>query len=226
MLPELRRSSCEYSSYSSEIFKQHSNLSISFILRGLGLTPKRHHHKEILRDDLYPGETILWNRRAGTSFWIACCGFSIPLVLISLLPALPEIMDETSSMIFIIASVVGMIIIARAYINTRRTRYYITTERIVETRSGDIVNEISLHQFAGRPLSQFLESKVTHTVNNRPIYTLTVYAPETEEIIELKGLDHSSVVAFEQIGDRVECPYCGYDNSALSRQCKNCDAVL
>ncbi len=135
-------------------------------------------------------------------------------------------MDETTSIIFIISTIVGTLIVAWAYINVRRTRYYITTERIVETRGGDIVHEISLDQFAGRPLNQFLESRVTHTVNDRPIYTLTVYAPETEEIMELKGLDESSVEAFERIGDRVECPYCGYDNSAFSRKCKNCDAVL
>ena len=187
---------------------------------------RRIHHQEILRDDLYPGEEILWNRREGTSFWIACCGFSLPLLLISLLPALPELMDPITSMVFIIGTIVGMFIVAWAYFNIRRTRYYITTERIVETRGGDIVNEISLDQFAGRSLSQFLESRVTHTVNNRPIYTITVYAPQTEEILQLKGLDQSSVETFEQIGNRVECPYCGYDNSALSRQCKNCDAVL
>jgi len=135
-------------------------------------------------------------------------------------------MDQTTSMIFIIATIIGILIVVWVYINVRRTRYYITTERIVETRSGDVVNEISLDQFAGRPLSQFLESRVTHTVNNSPVYTLTVYAPETEEIIELKGFDETSVHAFERIGDRVECPYCGYNNSAFSRQCKNCDAVL
>jgi hypothetical protein len=190
------------------------------------LTPKRRQHQEILRDDLLPGETIVWNRRAGTSFWIPCCGFSLPVTLISLLPALPEIMDETTSMIFIIVTIFGTLVIANAYRNTRRTRYYLTTERIVETRSGDIVKQIDLDQFAGRPLSQFLESRVTHTVNNRPIYTLTIYAPETEEIMQLKGLDQNSVESFEQIGDRVECPYCGYDNSAISRVCKNCDAVL
>ena len=190
------------------------------------MTQDRRHPKAILRDDLNPGEKILWNRKQGTSFWIACCGFGIPLTLISLLPALPEIMDETTSMFFIIASFFGIAIVAWSYFNIRRTRYHITTERIVETRGGNIVKEISLDQFSGRSLSQFLESRVTHTVNNRPIYTLTIYAPETEEIMKLKGLDQSSVEAFEQIGDRRECVYCGYDNSALNRQCKNCDAVL
>jgi hypothetical protein len=32
--------------------------------------------------------------------------------------------------------------------------------------------------------------------------------------------------AFERIGETVECPYCRYDNTAMSPQCKNCDAVL
>ncbi|MFW9844304.1 MAG: hypothetical protein ACFFEV_07000 [Candidatus Thorarchaeota archaeon] len=183
-------------------------------------------NRDILRDDLLPGESIVWNRRKGTSFWIVCCGFALPLTLVSLFPAFPELMDETSSMIFIIATIIAMLIVGNAYRNTRRTRYYLTTERIVETRSGNIVKQISLDQFAGRSLSQFLESRVTHTVNNRPVITLTIYAPETEDIMQLKGLDEHSVESFEQIGNRVECPYCGYDNSAMSRVCKNCDAVL
>jgi hypothetical protein len=113
-----------------------------------------------------------------------------------------------------------------AFVRERRTRYYLTSERIIETRGGSLIKEIPLDHFSGRPLSQFLEAKVTHQVNYRPIYTIRVYDPVTDDVFELQGLDGSSTRAFERIGQTIECPYCNYDNIGISPQCKNCDATL
>ncbi|MHA2350422.1 MAG: hypothetical protein ACXADL_12430 [Candidatus Thorarchaeota archaeon] len=118
------------------------------------------------------------------------------------------------------------IVIVVAFIRERRTRYYLTTERIIEARGGVLIKEIPLEHFAGKPLSQFLESRVTHSVNNRPIYTIRVYDPVSDDVFELQGLDGSSTRAFERIGQITECPYCNYDNIGISPQCKNCGATL
>jgi len=39
-----------------------------------------------------------------------------------------------------------------AYINLRRIRYYLTTERIIEGRGARILKEIPLEHFSGKPL--------------------------------------------------------------------------
>jgi hypothetical protein len=123
-------------------------------------------------------------------------------------------------------TLIGFVVLIGLLINVRRTRYYLTTDRIVEVRGGTIMREIPLDHFAGKPLGQFVESRVTHRANNQPVYGIRVYDPVSDEVMELTGLDPRSVRAFEQISDTVECPYCGYDNSAIRSQCKNCDAVL
>jgi hypothetical protein len=48
----------------------------------------------------------------------------------------------------------------------------------------------------------------------------------SDDVFEIKGQDYNSTKAFERIGDVLECPYCNFDNTALSTNCKNCDAVL
>ncbi len=113
-----------------------------------------------------------------------------------------------------------------AAVRERRIRYYLTTDRIVRTRGDVLMKEVPLEHFSGRPLEQFIESKVTHHVNEGPIYTIRVYDPKSDEVFELKNLDETSTRAFHRIGQTVECEYCGYNNTSVSMRCKNCAAIL
>ena len=175
---------------------------------------------------LKPGETIIWTRREGTSGKVIASGFLFfmlsPVVLVGAYNLYGLSMVGTAAFLLFIL----FIVIAVAFIRERRTRYYLTSERIIETRGHNLIKEMPLEHFSGRPLSQFLESKVTHEVNLKPIYTIRVYDPVSDDIFELQGLDGASTRAFERIGHTVECPYCNYDNTAISAQCKNCGAPL
>jgi hypothetical protein len=177
-------------------------------------------------EGMLPGESIVWSRRAGTGFWIIFFGFILfmggPLVSFLSLDAYGLSVGVT----FGILTIIGFIGLLVILINVRRTRYYLTTDRIVEVRGGKIKRAVPLDHFAGKPLGQFIESRVTHMSNNQSVYGIRIYDPVSDEVIELKGLDPSSARAFERIGDRVECPYCSFENSAMRSQCKNCDAVL
>ncbi|MHA2146921.1 MAG: hypothetical protein ACXAB0_15860, partial [Candidatus Thorarchaeota archaeon] len=126
-------------------------------------------------------------------------------------------------LLIVAAGIIGLI---AKLIRTKRTRYYLTSERILETRGGRVLKEIPLHHFAGKPIGQFLETQVTHMSNNQPVYRIRIYDPMSDDVLEIKGQDGSSTRSFERIGDVLECPYCHFDNTALSTQCKNCGAVL
>jgi hypothetical protein len=175
---------------------------------------------------MLPGESIVWTRRAGTGFWIIFFGF----IAIAGGPALSlasvEYFGLSVGIIFGILTLIGYIIVLGTLINVRRTRYYLTTDRILEVRGGKIKKYFPLEHFAGRPLGQFIESRATHSSGNESFYAIRIYDPVSDEVMEFTGLDPNSTRAFERIGERVECPYCGYDNSAIRSQCKNCDAVL
>ncbi len=177
-------------------------------------------------EGMLPGESIVWSRRAGTGFWVVFFGAILvmggPLLSFASLDAF----GVSTALLFGSLTLVGFVVLIGLLINVKRTRYYLTTDRIVEVRGRTIMREIPLDHFAGRPLGQFVESRVTHTANNQPVYGIKVYDPVSDEVLELKGLDPSSVRAFERISDTVECMYCGCNNSAMRSQCKNCDAVL
>jgi hypothetical protein len=175
---------------------------------------------------MLPGESIVWSRRAGTGFWVIFFGAMLLMGGPVLTFASLDSFGLSVSIMFGILTLVGFIVLLGTLINVRRTRYYLTTDRIVEVRGGGIRRAIPLDHFAGKPLGQFIESRVTHTANNQSVYGIRIYDPVSDEVIELKGLDPNSARAFERIGEIVECPYCSYDNSAMRSQCKNCDAVM
>ncbi len=178
------------------------------------------------RRGLQAGESIIWTRREGTSGKVIVSGFLLFMFGPVGLAAAYNLygMSMVVSVAFLLF--VFFIVISTAFIRERRTRYYLTTERIVEARGGNLMKEVPLENFAGKPMSQFLEAKVTHQVNNRPIYTIRVYDPVSDDVFELKGLDASSTRAFERIGQITECPYCRFDNIGVSTTCKNCGATL
>lgn len=175
---------------------------------------------------MLPGETIVWSRRAGTEFWVLFFGALLlmggPVVSLASLDAF----GLSVSILFGTLTLVGFIALLVTLINVRRTRYYLTTDRVVEARGGRIRRVIPLDHFAGKPLGQFIESRVDHASNGQSVYAIRIYDPVSDEVVDLKGLDPGSARAFERIGEIVECPYCGYHNSGIRSKCKNCDAVL
>jgi hypothetical protein len=177
-------------------------------------------------EGLMPGENIVWTRRAGTGFWVVFFGFIIVIGGPAIFVGVIQDFGSSLALPLFVLVLAGIIVVVALLIRTKRTRYYLTSERIIEARGGRVIKEIPLHHFAGKPIGQFLESRVTHRSNNKPIYTIRIYDPMSDEVFEIKGQDYHSTMAFERIGDVLECPYCHYDNTALSTRCRNCGAIF
>jgi hypothetical protein len=178
------------------------------------------------RVGMLSGESIVWTRRAGTGFWIIFIGF----IVIAGGPAFTLVSFEYFGLFLAIIvgilTLIGYIMLLGTLINVRRTRYYLTTDRILEVRGGKIKRYFSLEHFSGRPLGQFLEARATHSSGNESFYAIRIYDPVSDEVMEFTGLDPNSTRAFERIGQIMECPYCGFKNTAIRSQCRNCDAVM
>ena len=93
-------------------------------------------------------------------------------------------LEIASVFVFILAATVFTII---SLLRTRSTRYYLTSERLLVIRRGNVIKEIPLHHFAGKSLSQFIESSVMYTSNGQPVYRIRIYDPVSDESIEFKG---------------------------------------
>ncbi len=138
-------------------------------------------------EGLMPGESIVWTRRAGIGFWTIFFGFILaiggPFLVVFAIEDFG--LSFTLPILAIVAA--GIIILIVRLIRTKRTRYYLTSARILETRGGRVLKEIPLHHFAGKPIGQFLETRVSHMSNNRPIYNIRIYDPMSADVFEIKG---------------------------------------
>ncbi|TFG13138.1 hypothetical protein EU537_07455 [Candidatus Thorarchaeota archaeon] len=175
---------------------------------------------------LLPGEEIVWTRKAGISFWTICLGVILVIAGLYAFLIASDDFGATESAPATIGMLVGIVIFLFSYYHRRKTRYYMTDARILTTYRGYITKEISLANFSGKTIGQFIESRVAHTANGMPVYDIHIYDPLSEDIMELKGLDYYSASTLEKIGQVRECQYCNFDNMAISAICKNCGAVL
>jgi len=125
---------------------------------------------------------------------------------------------------------VGIGYTVMSFLIARSTKYILTNQRIVETRSGKIVKEIALTDFMGKPISQFLDKQAAGTVNNQPVYNVRISNPRSLDVIEFRSLNESAMEALERILERarevVRCEYCDTNNSAASFVCSRCGAPL
>ena len=112
----------------------------------------------------------------------------------------------------------------------RSTRYVLTDRRVLEIRSGRVVEEIMLADFMGRPISQFFDKQAAGTVNGLPVYDVSITNPKSLNSIEFKSVSDSAVQSLERIMERarqvVRCGHCGTENSAANFTCSYCGAPL
>jgi hypothetical protein len=178
-------------------------------------------------EGLKSGENVVWARKRGTSFLDMF--FSMILGIggtVSIIIALVFVGPALSALLLILM-VIGFFFIFRGFLRGRGTKYYLTNERLIETRKGKIIRNISLEKFQGKPLSQFFEKKIIGAINNQPVYVINIYDPQSgKTLMEFKDLDAISAEALEGIGQTVECRYCSFKNPANSLKCGNCGAPL
>ncbi len=176
---------------------------------------------------LEPGEKVIWARKKGTNFWVVFFGFIViigsPLLIFNAF----QYVDLAFVAPLIILSTIGVFLILREFFRGKLTKYYLTNKRILEVRKGRIIQEFSLGRFEGKPLNQFFEKRITHRVNQQPIYTIRIYDPQSGNVlIDFKDLDGTSIRALEKIGQTIRCSYCDSKNTAVSTQCYYCGGPL
>ena len=172
-------------------------------------------------------ENVVWVRKRGTSFWV---------IFFSMMLGIAGLVFTILSLVFVglalavpllILIGIGFSFILRAFLKGRDTKYYLTNERLIETEKEIIIKEINLERFQGKPLSQFIDKKVTGTLNGRPVYIFRIFNPLSgETLMEFKDLDGDSVKLMESSVQVVVCRYCGFKNPLSNLKCQNCGAPL
>ncbi len=143
-------------------------------------------------EGLNPGEEVVWSQRAGMAArWLlggACCCVGSPWVLLLTYAALGSFVGNI--LLFIV--LIGLVLTIFEFINSRRTKYYLTSTRIVEARGGLLRSQMQLEAFQGVKLDDFLVIKSTYSEGAKTFYQARIRDPSSGKLMILTGLDENA----------------------------------
>ncbi|MHA2423513.1 MAG: hypothetical protein ACXAEF_01925 [Candidatus Thorarchaeota archaeon] len=148
---------------------------------------------------LHHDETVVWEKKAGitTSIWF--CGGCLPLLMPFIVPLSFAYLGSSVGIGVLFFCVLGIMYFAYTYLKIRRTRYYLTTKRIIEVRGGDIQQELPLESFSGKPLDDYFQVKEDYRSGANTFHTVRIYDLKAEILIELKGMVEDDVERLKEI---------------------------
>ncbi len=141
---------------------------------------------------LNPGEKVVWDQRAGMAAKIMIGGtFCLvfwPWVIFVIWGWLGSLFANAALIFFFIV----MFITILDFVNSRRTRYYFTTERIVEARGGLIRTQIPLKNFQEAEDDVHIQVKSTYREGANQFYEIKLKDPTSGKILMLTGMDEDA----------------------------------
>lgn len=141
---------------------------------------------------LNTGEEVIWSRRAGmAAMWMlggGCCLVFSPWILLVAYGWFGFLVGNG----LLIVILVGLLFTILEFVNSRRTRYYLTNKRIVEARGGLVRTQISLEAFQGVKLDDYLEIKSTYREGSNQFYQARIRNPISGKLLILTGLDEDA----------------------------------
>ena len=141
---------------------------------------------------LNPGEQVVWDQRAGMAAKIMIGGtFCLvfwPWVILVIAGWMSPIFANAAIIFFFIAMLITII----EFVNSRRTRFYFTTERIVEARGGLIRTQIQLKNFQEAEDDVHIIVKSTYREGANQFYEIKLKDPVSGKILLLTGVDEDA----------------------------------
>ncbi|TFG31721.1 N-acetyltransferase [Candidatus Thorarchaeota archaeon] len=149
---------------------------------------------------LIPGEEVVWSRRSGMTAWVmlsgGCCIVFSPWVLLFIYTFSGPLLGNV-----VLAIVgIGILLTIIEFINSRRTKYYLTTRRIVEVRGGLIHAQIQLESFQGVGINDYLTLKSTYREGGDYFYEARIRDPSSGKVLRLTGLDEDGKEIISKLG--------------------------
>lgn len=194
---------------------------------------------------LLPYEQVVWVHRKRSAFLAGPPGLFMALFLLLLggafssplffadsgscrINEIPRPREECRSFVIAVGGVplaIGLVLLGWNFAH-RDIRYYLTTFRLVETRRGRIVKELSREVFRRKELSNFLQKSYTVDVTP-PSLSVQIFDPRSGEVVmNFKDMLEEDVRELQSIAELVYCRYCGRKNKSEIAACTYCGASL
>jgi len=159
--------------------------------------------------NLNPSESILWNQKASVNLMPLLRNGCIPILLLLFTPIVLDsvVHAAPASLIIIIAlydvvapAALILILLYMIYfvVKSKKTIYYLTTERLLETRNAKILNEIPRENLRRLETDQFMKSEWHHQDSGIEYYEVTIIDQIDSKSMTLTGIEKKSIGLIER----------------------------
>ncbi|MFW9958989.1 MAG: hypothetical protein ACFFCT_13040 [Candidatus Odinarchaeota archaeon] len=159
--------------------------------------------------DLIANESVLWNQKASVNLKPLLRNGGIPIILLLITPIVLDsvVHAAPASLIIIIAlyDVVAppaliLIFLYMIYfvVQSKKTIYYLTSERLLETRNAKILEEIPRENLQGLETDQFMKSEWHHQDLGIEYYEITITDQIAGKSMILTGIEKKSIGLIER----------------------------
>ena len=133
-------------------------------------------------EGLNPGENIVWVRHKIGGLWIRLLSISLGiggLLATGFALALNPILGLSAAILV----AAGYVLLIRTHRRSKRTRYFLTNQRIVESRSSVLIKEVPFSLFSGKPSSRFLVKRRKGSKAGADVYAVRVRHPASGDTL-------------------------------------------
>jgi hypothetical protein len=148
---------------------------------------------------LNPGEEVVWSQRAGmAALWMfggGCCLVFSPWILLIAYGWFGSLIANG----LLVVILIGLFLSILEFVNSRRTKYYLTTKRIVEARGGLVKSQMPLEAFQGVDVDEYIEIKSGYSEGSKTFYQVKIRNPASGKLMVLTGLDEDATDVIRNI---------------------------
>ncbi len=150
---------------------------------------------------LNEGETVVWNKKAGVSFLLLWCGGCLPLLTVFAAFFILEILGPQLGNLVLAMDGIVILYLFYLVIQSKRTHYYITSERLLEVRGRFIQNEIPITNLQGCVPDEFMKTKLSHDEGAYSYYDIRIKDPVSGKVIRLSSLREDALDVLKKLGN-------------------------
>ncbi len=150
---------------------------------------------------LNEGETVEWSQKAGVEFTLIFCSVCLPLA--SVFFAYPIVLflgDQIGATVLIGVGIMILYFFGQM-IGRKRTKYFLTSERLLEVRGGIVEYEIPLANLRGFAPADFMSTKLSHDDGPYNYYNIVIEDPVQGSSIRMTAMREDIVEIVRGLGD-------------------------
>ncbi|TFG09772.1 hypothetical protein EU538_03975 [Candidatus Thorarchaeota archaeon] len=150
---------------------------------------------------LNEGETVEWSQKAGVEFNLIFCGSCLPLA--SFFFAFPIIffLGQQVGTAVLVALGVMIVYYFGQMIRRKMTKYFLTSERLLEVRGGIIEAEIPLVNLRGLDSADFLTTSLSHDDGPYNYYNIDIADPVQGTNLRMTAMREDVLEIVRGLGD-------------------------